>query len=248
MIAILKSLYTKYQAEKAVQRLANMPCSLEKHLIESKLINLDNDLSTHNKEKKLLLSRYANSLINEQEFQKLNNELLFNANEIDGYTYKLNIIKQNTELTEFETDKAILELKLHFGKITKDNFDKDVIELEFKNKNISEFERDIALAKFHSNPDEAILYAEYNHKRISEQEYEVRLSTLQTKPYGRLIIDYAGNKTINFAVVHNPLLIAELRKEGHFGMTDDEIIDSWAESAFRSYLGVEIYNTELARK
>lgn len=76
----------------------------------------------------------------------------------------------------------------------------------------------------------ALLELDYKEKKISEQEYEKGTATLKGEPWVTVIrMDFGGVKSLegSFELDWNEFFVDNLKKEGYVGPTDDNIVNQW---------------------
>jgi hypothetical protein len=131
-----------------------------------------------------------------------------------------------------------------------DDYTIKLIDLKYKYKLISEYEKDKQLAEIKSkmwNPKEKeleFLNIEYKHNKIDELEYEKRKYDIDEKPWAVFNMKYDDNDDPNnmqVEVLYNEYFIKKLIKMGYSGDTEQGIINSWLSYMFASNIDDDLF-------
>jgi hypothetical protein len=158
-------------------------------------------------------------------------------NQISKYDYDIALLDHEVNKKDNNAEYIIRKAYIDFTHDKISQVDYDIAKLIHKHEiqEITSYERDIDIAKLQPNPDRTILDIKRLHHVILEDEYASELASLQQSPFGKITFSY-NNGTISCETIFNEYMISVLKKQGHYGTTDQEIIDQWIESVCQSVL------------
>lgn len=135
--------------------------------------------------------------------------------ELSGYDLKKRILEINSDLiSEEEFRRKLLDLDLEFKKISTDEYNRKLIEF-------IKDEKQAALA---------LLELEYKNRAITETEYLKRSATIRGEPWVTVInMDFGGKTSLegSFELDWNEFFVEKLKNEGYSGPTPDGIVNQW---------------------
>lgn len=153
-------------------------------------------------------------------------------------------------LTEYESDKAIVDIEKKYSKITELEYDLKILDVEFKHKRITEGERNstsLELRYKHNAIREkdydaekvelmedgdakrvaALEYA-FKYHEITEREYSKELFTMRKEPWMDFDVDFnQETNKVEFTFDYNEYFWKKLKNEGHPGNDEYEIIENF---------------------
>lgn len=150
------------------------------------------------------------------------------AEELEYKMFELSYVVKDTEAYHREK----LKLDVRFGKKTEEEADHELLDLKFEDKTSIDYQ----VAK---------LGLEKKWGNITENQHDKEVATLLREPWFNII---GADQKINGENVQmaveldwNEFFIQFLESKGWTGMTPDEIVDRWFESAMRQMLDIDEY-------
>lgn len=144
---------------------------------------------------------------------------------------KIEINRKYNPTSEYDFNKSIAELDYRMKKISVDEHEKILLELRVKEGLITEKEYDASLIENMADGDDKVLAAiEYAYKYgdINDTEYEKEIFTLRKEPW--IYLDFNINSETNevdFIFDYNDYFVDKLKADGHPGSTEEELIDNF---------------------
>lgn len=153
-------------------------------------------------------------------------------------------------LTEYEVDKAIVDIEKKYNKLSELEYDLKMLDIELKHKRITEHERDeqaldkrfqhnairekeydAAKVELMEDSDEkrlaAIEYA-FKYHEITEREYSKELFTMRKEPWMDFDVEFnQETNKVEFIFDYNEYFWKKLKAEGHPGNDEYEIIENF---------------------
>jgi len=150
------------------------------------------------------------------------------AEELEYKLFDLSYVVKDTE----DYQRAKLKLDVRFGKKSEEEADHELLDMKFEDKNSIDYKI-------------AQLELEYKWGNITENQKEKETATLLREPWFNVIgADQAvqgENVSMAFELDWNEFFIQFLESKGWSGVSQDEIVDRWFESAMKQMIGVDGY-------
>jgi len=157
---------------------------------------------------------------------------------------------QHIYLTDYEIDKALVEIEKKYNKLSELEFELKVLDVDLKHKRINKSTRDTKSVevryKFHEltereydaemielmedGDDKKIAATEFAFKYhdITEHEYNKEMYTLRKEPWADFNIEFEQETNeVQFTFDYNEYFWKKLKAEGHPGTDEDEIIENF---------------------
>lgn len=144
---------------------------------------------------------------------------------------KMEIKKKYNAVTELEYRTGLLDIELKHGKIVKSELDSLVLDIRFEMNDITEKEYDTLKVEIMPDGDEKIRAAlefAYKYHDITDSEYEKEIATLNQEPWMDFNVDFdPETNSVEFSFDYNEYFWRKLKADGHPGNDEQEIIDNY---------------------
>lgn len=157
---------------------------------------------------------------------------------------------QHIYLTDYEIDKALVEIEKKYNKLSELEFELKVLDVDLKHKRIStdtrnrksvevrfkfheinEREYDAEIIELMEDGDDKKLAAiefAFKYHDITEHEYNKELFTLRKEPWADFNIEFEQETNeVAFTFDYNEYFWKQLKSEGHPGNDEEEIIENF---------------------
>ena len=163
-----------------------------------------------------------------------------------GYDRKVALAK--FYLSGYELETELLDIKRQSGELSKDDHMLGQLNIEFKHGKVTEYERDIDIARITLSGKELDikeLDIELAHNRISEKDHARRLCDINEERWVDVSVevDSKSPKYGQFTFEWNTHMINFLHDNGYVSPSDDETIDMWFMDVCRGVVLNDIGNT-----
>ena len=141
------------------------------------------------------------------------------------------IAKAEYELTGKALELRLLELDR--DNFTEVDYNRRLIDIEYKHGNLTEYEYKLALVDLISDPTQkelARVDLDYKFKKTTETEYYKSVATIKKEPWVTVISMDFGSKSAlegSFELDWNEYFVEKLKSEGYQGPTPDNIVNQW---------------------
>lgn len=184
----------------------------------------------------------------------------------DGYEADIRLAPL-TYLTEYEIEKALVEIDVKYNKIKELEFDLKVLDIDLKYKRITsdehalkvietrynhhdmkEYDYDSALIEIMPDGDAkrmAAIEFSFKYHEITEREYSKELYTLRKEPWMDFGVEFnEDSNEVEFSFDYNEYFWKKLKADGHPGNDEFEIIDNFIKDWGRKLEGEEYIGDE----
>ena len=141
------------------------------------------------------------------------------------------IARAEYELTGKALELRLLELER--DKFSDVDYNRRIIEIEYKHGGYSEYDYKLALIELITDTVQKELARaelDYKFKKITDTEYQKSVATIKKEPWVTVINMDFGNKTAlegSFELDWNEYFVEKLKAEGYQGPTPDNIVNQW---------------------
>lgn len=129
----------------------------------------------------------------------------------------------------YDKESKLLTLKLKYNKITNEDYERDMNNLDLEHEKIDEDQYNLKL-----------LEIDYKYKKITKDEYEKNKANLDNSPWVGVIESgfdkSSGVSGFKFKLDWNDAFIDFLMENGYSGASDDEIVEMWFNDVNRANL------------
>lgn len=144
---------------------------------------------------------------------------------------KNDILFEAGRITEYRWKQDSYDIHLQHGKIIKEQYNIETLQLKYEYKVITEKEYDSQLVELMPDgADKKIAALDYMFKyhEITEKEYNKEIHTINSEPWFDFDMIYNKETSdIELSFDYNEFFWKKLKEDGHPGMNEDEIIDNF---------------------
>ena len=132
-----------------------------------------------------------------------------------GYERKKRLLEiKKSELKVDDYTQMVLDLELEFGKLTKEEYNRKLVDL----------------IKDEKQKELAALELDYREGKINQMSYEKQVATAKGEPWVTVLgMEFGGEKMLEgaFELDWNDAFVESLKVAGYVGPTPDHVVNQW---------------------